>query len=58
MTYEIILDYSTEGVHVDLNCDDEGFFNMLHDDDIFQDLIGQLMARFRDLARDYDGGDD
>ena len=58
MTYEIILDYSTEGVHVDLNCDDEDFFERLHDDDIFQDLIGQLMARFRDLARDYDGGDD
>ena len=55
MTYEIILHYSVkEGVDVDLDCDDEVLFNTLHDDEIFQDLIGQLSARFREMAADYD----
>ena len=54
MTYEIIMSNSTAGIEVDLNCDDEELFNILHDDEIFQDLIGQLSARYRDVASSYD----
>ena len=54
MTYEIVLSYTTEGVNVDLDCDDESFFEEMHDDEIFQDLLEQLMARFRDKASAHD----
>ena len=54
MTYEIILNYSTAGVDVDVDCDDDELFKDLQGDFIFQDLIEQLRARFRSKARAYD----
>ena len=54
MTYEIILNYTTKGVNAELYCDDESFFEEMNDDEIFQDLIEQLMARFRDKAYRHD----
>lgn len=55
MTYEIVLSYSTtDGVDAYLDCDDESFFEEMHDDEIFQDIVRQLMARFRDKASAHD----
>ncbi|MBQ6758093.1 MAG: hypothetical protein IJP42_03285 [Selenomonadaceae bacterium] len=54
MTYELILSYSKYGVSAEYDCDDEELYQLLHDDEIFQDLVGQLMARFRDMAYRHD----
>lgn len=54
MDFEIRLSYSVEGSSMDTDCDDEDLDSVLKDDEEFQGLLEDLLARFARIAAEYD----
>ncbi|MBR6711925.1 MAG: hypothetical protein IKI76_02910 [Selenomonadaceae bacterium] len=54
MTYEIILSHTADGVSAEYDCDDEELYQLLHDDEEFQDELARLVMHFEEVAAAHD----